>query len=197
MSLVWVRQVWGWVGNAGSAGRAPEILWLPVHPLACLLARGKRLISIYHPLCHRLFRESGSSSPSPAKVSAAGEESSVKETEQQQAGGPSHPAEGRRPVSRGLFPWGRAAGRSALATFVVKPLRIQFIESERLWPSVSHVLTPGAREGPHIFMRCPRSGRGWPKKEIWEQPPDTETGRSRGPRAAGDLCVTHKTPGVG
>lgn len=171
---MWVRQVWGWVGNAGSAGRAPEILWLQ----ACLLARGKRLISIYHPLCHRLFRESGSSSPSPAKVSAAGEESSVKGTEQQQAGGPSHPAEGRRPVSRGQFPRGRAARRSSLASFVVKPLRIQFIESERLWPSVSHMLTPGARKGPHIFMRSPRI-LGSPKIAIWEQPPDKETGDER------------------
>ena len=71
-------------------------------PQAGALSSDERLIPICLPLCHHLFRENGSSSLSPAQVSAAGEKSSVKGTE---PGGvaagrpPSHTAPGSWPIS--------------------------------------------------------------------------------------------------
>lgn len=39
-----------------------------------------------------------------------------------------------------------------MATVVVKPLKVPFTRTERLWPSVSHMLTPWPGEG-HAFSR--------------------------------------------
>ena len=52
----------------------------PREPLAAglFVGTGERLILVCLLLCHHLFRESGSNSPSLAQVSAAGEKSSVK-----------------------------------------------------------------------------------------------------------------------
>lgn len=82
------------------------------------------------------------------------------------AGGvPSRRARGRRHVSRARFPRGRAAAGPSGLRPPSRSLEAQFTRTERLWPSVGHVLTPRPGKDHAFCKRDPRGERRWPKMQ--------------------------------